>query len=122
MYKNCIKAFIITVMNFLICFFIAISSFADYSITQLTDNDYDDYSPQINNRGEVVWYADEGNGFEIFYYDGTNIIQVTDNNYGDIFPQINNSGEVTWYGFSGNDSEIILAIFIGDSDGGGESG
>ena len=64
MYKNSIKAFIITVMNFLICFFIAISSFADYSITQLTDNDYDDYSPQINNRGEVVWYADEGNGFD----------------------------------------------------------
>ena len=30
-------------------------SHAQYTITQLTDNAYDDIYPQINNNGYVVW-------------------------------------------------------------------
>ena len=38
------------------------------TITQLTDNDHNDGSPQINDSGEVVWsggsWFDDGLGFE----------------------------------------------------------
>ena len=66
------------------------------TITQLTDNDYGDYSPQINNTGEVVWSGDSWGG-DIFFYDGTTITQLTDNDYGIGTPQINDSGEVVWH-------------------------
>lgn len=114
-------------MIFSICFSFTISSFADcnpYSdgicvsvdhgvffydgtnITQLTEHGpYDgplgnDWPPQINDSGEVVWSRSETVGViddEIFIYDGTNIIQLTNNEYDDVYPQINNSGEVVWY-------------------------
>ncbi len=35
---------------------------------QLTDNDYYDYLPQINSRGQVVWYAESESYDEIWLY------------------------------------------------------
>ena len=34
--------------------------------TQITDNDYDERSYQINNQGHVVWNADEVRSFWAF--------------------------------------------------------
>jgi len=68
------------------------------NIIQLTDNDYYDACPQINDSGEVVWSGSDGHDKEIFYYDGANIIKVTDNDYDDNCPQINDSGEIFWIG------------------------
>jgi hypothetical protein len=55
MYKNCIKVFITIIMILSISFSFTISSFAGFeiffydgtTITQLTDNDYGDWSPMI---------------------------------------------------------------------------
>ena len=64
---------------------------------QLTDNDYGDYDPQINNAGNVVWYGHEGvNDWKVFIYDGTTTTQLTDNNYMDWNPQINDAGNIVW--------------------------
>jgi len=77
-----------------------------YTISQLTDNEYDDLFPQIDD-GQVVWRGYDGNDYEIFLWDGTQTIQLTDNEYDDYWPQIDN-GQVVWRGYDGNDCEIFL--------------
>jgi len=85
----------------------AVASHSGYTITQLTDNDYNDQTPQINDNGYVVW---TGNSGRIFLYDGANTIQIADNGY---TPQINNNGHVAWNGSDGTDWQIYL--YDGDS-------
>ncbi len=77
-----------------------------YTITQITNNDFDDYSPRINN-GQIVWSVWDGNDSEIFLYDGSRIIQLTNNEYDDSYYEIKN-GNVAWIGYDGNDYEIYL--------------
>jgi hypothetical protein len=72
----------------------------------LSNNDSDDHKPQIHN-GQVVWQGYDGQDYEIFYWDGTNIHQLTNNNYDDVDPQINN-GQVVWQGYDGHDWEIFF--------------
>lgn len=69
------------------------------SITQLTNNDYNDSCPQINDNGWVVWEACVGQtqdwcdrDEEIFLYDGTSTTQIGEG----AVPQINNDGWVVW--------------------------
>ena len=65
------------------------ASSAVYAVTQLTNNDYDDRKPQINNNGDVLWVGD-GN---IFLYNGNTTIQFTN---GGSDPQLNDNGWVVW--------------------------
>ena len=80
MCKICFKVFITFIMIFLICFLFTVSSFADCNpvfedckavyfdyeiffydgtnITQLTSNYSINWSPQINDSGQAVWYAE----------------------------------------------------------------
>jgi len=51
----------------------------NYTIKQLTDNDFIDGSPHINNLGQVVWAGFDGHDYEIFLYDGVQIIQISNN-------------------------------------------
>jgi len=37
-------------------------------VIELTDNDYDDFAPQINNAGDIVWSGYDGNDWEVFLY------------------------------------------------------
>jgi len=72
MSKDFIKVLITIIMIFSICFSFAISSFAGNdgeiffydgtNIIQLTDNDFDDVGPRINDSGEVVWYSTDLDG------------------------------------------------------------
>jgi hypothetical protein len=41
-------------------------SYSQYVITQITDNSYNDWEPQINNNGYVVWQGWDGSDDEIF--------------------------------------------------------
>jgi hypothetical protein len=50
----------------------------------------------INDIGEVVWHAYDGNDYEIFFYDGTSLTRITDNEFQDIGPRVNDAGEVVW--------------------------
>ena len=79
-----------------------------YTITRLTDNNYVDGSPNINNHGQVVWSGFDGHDYEIFLYDGTNIIQLTDNERNDRRPHINDNGQIVWESEIGN-NEIFIA-------------
>ncbi len=51
------------------------------TITQITDNDYDDVDAQINSKGKVVWYGWDGNDNEIFRYSKGTITQITDKHF-----------------------------------------
>jgi hypothetical protein len=79
-----------------------------YTITRLTDNNYADGSPNINNHGQVVWFGFDGHDYEIFLYDGVQISQLTNNDDTDLRPVINNNGQVVWESEIGN-SEIFIA-------------
>ena len=76
--------------------------------TQLTNNDYSDGHPQINNNGYVVWYGSDGSGWQIFLYDGTNTTQLTSNDRNNRYPQINDNGYVVWREGFGIGQEIFL--------------
>ncbi|MDP6544104.1 MAG: PEP-CTERM sorting domain-containing protein [Phycisphaerae bacterium] len=88
----------------------------DWTITQLTDNNYDDERPQIDGSN-VVWHAQDNwhgdTGYNVFLYDGDNTTRLTtDNNYGSArYPQIDGAN-VVWYGQDtwdgGRDYEIFL--------------
>ena len=74
-----------------------------YTITQLTNNDYSNVGPKINDHGHVVWSGridinGESSG-EVFLYDGSTVIQLTNNNEYDEYPQINDNGHVVWIGW-----------------------
>jgi len=46
-------------------------SHGQYTIIQLTNNDYDDEDARINNNGDVVWYGKDAlaDKFDIYFYD-----------------------------------------------------
>ena len=66
------------------------------------------FYPQLNDSGYVVWQQWDGNDYEIFLYNGSDITQLTDNTSYDNRPKINNSGTVVW---SGQVGENLWAIF-----------
>jgi hypothetical protein len=71
---------------------------ADYTITQLTDNLFDDQVPRINNKGDVVWQGHDGNDYEIYLYKGSlPPEQITTNNMDDWEQQVNDNGQVVWH-------------------------
>ena len=78
----------------------------EYTIIQLTDNEFVDVEPQIDSQ-MVVWSGGSGDNREIFLWNGSNTTQLTSNEYHDIAPQIDN-GMVIWSGYDGQDYEIFL--------------
>jgi len=90
------------------------------STTQLTDNDYHDGLPQINNNGWVVWEGFDGTDWEIFLYDGTSTTQFTNNDYDDVSPKINSNGYMAWGGCVGQterrcDTDWEIFLYDGSS-------
>lgn len=93
----------------------SISYSQTYTITQLTDNNYADIEPRINDNGQLVWVGQpegptwiEPSYHEIFFYDGSTITRLTDNDYEDANPRINDNGYAVWQGYDGQDFEIFL--------------
>lgn len=77
------------------------------------------WSPQINDIGNVAWMCHDGNDYEICLYDylSENTSQITYNNYDDLFqwnnsypPQtFNNANQIVWSGgTTTNEREIFL--------------
>ena len=84
----------------------------DGSTKAITDNDYSNWSPQINNLGQVVWRATGeslGSDGELFFQPskGTTI-RLTDNDAYESSAQthLNDAGHVVWSANDGHDSEI----------------
>jgi hypothetical protein len=74
------------------------ASYGAYTISQLTDNSYDDRDSEIGNGGHVVWQGSDGSDWEIFLHAGTTTTQLTDNSYNDQSPRTNVNGHVAWQG------------------------
>lgn len=75
---------------------------------QLTNDAYDDWSPKISNRGDIVWKQYK-NGWDIYLYNGSSITQLRRVNdyYDDNNPQINANGQVVWEGYNGDSTSGI---------------
>ncbi|MBU1023892.1 hypothetical protein KKB99_06385, partial [bacterium] len=76
------------------------------TITQLTDNESDDYEPFIEN-GQVTWTGGIEPNTEIFFWDGDTIINVSNCIQGDDDPMLSN-GRVVWSQTVPNGSEIMM--------------
>lgn len=85
-------------------------------VTHVDPDTSDDWRPQINAHGRMVWESsdpgDLWNDYEIFTAnaDGTNVVQITANRLkSDELPQINDNDQIVWQGFDGRDFEIYTA-------------
>jgi hypothetical protein len=74
----------------------SISAAQTWDVIQLTDNSYEDRNYKINAGGHVVWEGYDGNDWEIFYYDGTEVHQITDNDFDDTSPNISDTDYIVW--------------------------
>jgi len=76
-----------------------------------TDNDRDDWCPQVSAGGWLVWQGWDGTDYEIYVrrLDGTNPVRLTWNSFDDEAPQINADGRVVWQTHDGQDYEIYSA-------------
>jgi hypothetical protein len=110
---NMKKLFIVSILILLFLTTTTVAS-AQFLPTQLTDNTYNDYSPQINDSGQVAWMGNNGSSMEIFYYNGSTVTQLSDNSYYEIDPKINVSGHVVWRGQGGTDGGTDYEIFYYD--------
>jgi len=82
-------------------------AFMPYEITQITDNDYDDLYPSINDNGYLTWSGWDGSDYEIYLKNSLATTQLTNNILNDEYPHINNSGHIVWQGTGNEDSEIF---------------
>ncbi|MEM9271341.1 MAG: carbohydrate-binding protein [Cyanobacteria bacterium P01_F01_bin.143] len=78
------------------------------AVFPLTNNNFDDYGPEISGNN-VVWYSYDGNDYEIYLYDHNrrSIAQLTDNDTYEYSPQISGNN-VVWTGYDDYDNEIYL--------------
>jgi len=81
-----------------------------YTVIRITDNEYADKEPQINDSNDVVWQGDDGNDFEIYMYEWLIdwVWQYTDNSYDDKHPKINNNGDIAWQQDDGTHMTILF--------------
>ena len=80
------------------------------SVTQLTDNDYDDDQPQV--AGDyVVWRGHSGTDTEIFVFDGSDVVALTNDARNDRNPQVSIGQDgvtIAWTKDDGNDDELWM--------------
>jgi Tol biopolymer transport system component len=83
---------------------------ANYDVKAITNDSFDNFIPQINDSGQIVWCCDDGNDMEIYLYDipTSSMTQITNNNYADVDPLINNKGQIVWHNVNYDDHEIFF--------------
>jgi hypothetical protein len=84
-------------------------------VLRATSNSNDDWRPQANAAGQVVWYGHDGVDFEIYTVDRTRAVRRITKNFGidDEAPRINKHGRIVWQAFDGQDYEIFSCNFDG---------
>jgi len=63
---------------------------------------------QLNENGQAVWYQNDGNDFEIVFFNGTTSQTLSSNQFDDKYPSLNDTGNIAWQGWDGQDWEIFL--------------
>jgi hypothetical protein len=69
---------------------------ASAGVRRLTSNSVDDLVPQINQSGQVAWWANQ----QSYFWNGSAIRQLTDPSTWSGVPQLNDVGQVAWEGSS----------------------
>ena len=91
---------------------------ANYTVTQVTNNDYEDLEPDISNDEKIVWYAPVGNTYpmQVLLYSGGSIQQLTNFNNGYVrLARIGSNGHVAWlYGSEIHYYDGVSTQIIGD--------
>jgi hypothetical protein len=76
--------------------------------TQLTNNNYWDDYPVINNQGYVAWRSKIDNTYYVNLYNGSTTSQIASGNYSFQYLRLNNNNQLSWSNSDGNDSELYL--------------
>ncbi len=66
------------------------------STTQLTNDFYGKYSPQINDSAHMVWRGCGYSACDIFLYDGASTTNISNNTTDVASQQMNDRGEIVW--------------------------
>lgn len=102
--RNFGRSNLIPILFVLICHE-AVFAAGDWNITQLTHNNCDDEIPSISGEN-IVWSADYGDGYEIFFWDGNSLTQLTDSEDFCVDPSISGS-TVVWCEYDGQYAQIF---------------
>lgn len=81
-------------------------------VRKLTNNDFDDLEPKINNNGVVTWRRSSvGVDSEVFVWNSVDgEVQVSSDNCENLNVSINDNNTLVWWAKDGANSRIILAI------------
>ena len=106
-------------------------SFADIVYTdpnawthvQVTNNSTDDFWATASSNGALAWMHDDGNDWEIMYWDGqlTSVpVQITNNSYDDYYPSVSYSqplstNQIAWHALDPTDGDNEIYFWNGTS-------
>lgn len=79
------------------------------NLIQVTSNSIGDRDPEIGDNGDMCWLIDDGNDYEVGYWNGATIMQLTNNALDDVPTDINDNGEICWFGGDNNIFEIYYS-------------
>jgi hypothetical protein len=86
-----------------------------FQVIAVTNDDYWDSAPRMNNCGQIVFSkVIEGGSEEIFLWDRGTLIQITDNDVRDAFPDINDEGTIVWSQSkvpNGDENDLEIAVY-----------
>ena len=79
------------------------------TITNISNNDVDDYFYWMNNHGDFAWTSGFGTASEIMFYSNTTkaVTQITNDNLDDMFVVINDQLDMVW---TRNDGDIEIML------------
>lgn len=79
-------------------------------VQRITDNDFDDFEPQINNNGVIAWRAKPENAdSEVYIWNGGAQSRVTSDDCNNLDVRINDNNSLVWVSKYGESSKIIFA-------------
>lgn len=76
--------------------------------TQMTDNDYWDDFPRMNNNGIIAWRSQVGDTYYVNLYDGSSTSQIASNSSSFANLRLNNNNQLAWCTSDGTDKEIYF--------------
>ena len=86
---------------------------ATYTVTQITDDNYNNEYARMNDKGDVLWAAQVNStdpGWTLYEYMAKpkKTMQISDNNASFNTHQLNNNGDAVWTASDGHDQEVYL--------------
>ena len=81
---------------------------SDWTLHNLGDIGYENYSPQINDQGEVAWLGMKGSEYRVLSYYAGDTHLVATSNYAISDLRQNNKGQWVWQASDGQNSEIYF--------------